>query len=144
MLNITFDYNSITQYGTHQIQQGAFYGTSLNEIVIENCTDDINIAIDKLKTAFGFDINSNLNPLEVPEYCIIKIMDANNSVIGKYDYLFNNLLGSTIDINRNAIVFTDKSYKSIRPLLLIKQANHKHLPSIITNTFHANIVGRWK
>jgi hypothetical protein len=90
----------------------------LNEIVIENCEDAVEIALNKIKIAFGFDIEKNLNPLEVLEYCTLTLLNG-TSTIGKYDYLFNSLFCSTIDINRNAIVFTDKSYKSIKPLLLI-------------------------
>jgi hypothetical protein len=80
----------------------------------------------------------------VPEYCTITLIDIDNNIKGKYDFMFNNILGSTIDINRNALIFTDKSTDSIRPLLLIRQINNHYLPSIVSNTFHMNIIGRWK
>ena len=70
--------------------------------------------------------------------------DENGTEIGRFDYMFNDLTHATIDTNRNSIVFVDKMRDSIRPLLLVKQINHEYLPAIVENSFHANIVGKWK
>jgi hypothetical protein len=110
LLKMSFDYSKLTTTASRKIQQGAFYGTSLNEIAIDNCPAAITLTeLDKIKAAIGFDIETNPNPLEVPEYCVIVLYNAAGTIVGKYDYLFNNLLGSTIDINRNSLIFADKA-----------------------------------
>ena len=63
--------------------------------------------------------------------------------IGLYDCQFNSLMHSDIDINRNQMVFIDKDYGSIKPLLLVKPVAD-HLPAIAKNEYHVNIIGRWK
>ena len=63
--------------------------------------------------------------------------------IGLYDCQFNSLMHSDIDINRNQMVFIDKDYGSIKPLLLVKPVAD-HLPAIVKNEYHVNIIGRWK
>lgn len=87
---------------------------------------------------------SNPNPLELPNYCSIVFIDVNGTTLGKYDYLFNDLTNATVDTNRNAIVFVDKARESICPLLLVKPHGAKRVAALVENSFHANIVGKWK
>lgn len=116
----------------------------MNNIYITNVPSVTNEVLDKIKNSFGFIHRNNPNPLQLPEYCVIHLLDNVNTEIGRYDFVFNNLLGSTIDINRNALVFSDKSTDSIRPLAIIRQVDDTYLPALVTNTFHMNVVGRWK
>jgi hypothetical protein len=57
--------------------------------------------------------------------------------------MLHDLLHASIDINRNALTFVDKTTKSIKPLLVVKPIDGK-IPALAVNTFHASIVGRWK
>ena len=128
------------------IGQGAFYGTSLNRLELINCsnadaTNDTNL--EAFKHKIGYSATSNRNPLELPEFCTIFFYDTSGNVIGKYDYLLNDLLHATIDTNRNAITFVNKEKTSIDPLLVVKTYDG-NLPILAANTFHATIVGRWK
>ena len=132
------------------IGQGVFYGTSLNELDIIQCPyvgtgypDTIESILDAFKTTIHYDIATNQNPLELPEYCLIYFKDESGKTIGKYDYMLHDIMHATIDINRNALTFIDKTTDSIKPLLLVKPIDGS-LPAIAANTFHANVVGRWK
>ena len=82
--------------------------------------------------------------MELPEFCEIPLVDRYGNVIGKYDYMFNNMLHASVDINRNQLVFVDKARNYIKPLLLVKPKDNKHQTAIVANTFHASIIGRWK
>ena len=146
LLKFEIDYQMCIDNVDATIQQGAFYGTSLNILNIVNIPTTVSLttALNKIKHVFGFDITSNVNPLELPEYCVITLYNNDDTIKGKYDFVFNNLIGMNIDINRNAIIFADKSIYSVKPLLLVKQVNSYYLPAIIANTFHMNIIGRWK
>ena len=110
---------------------------------IENCISPLDTSVNAFKQKIGYSL-SNPNPLELPNYCNIVFIDANGSTIGKYDYLFNDLTHATVDTNRNAIVFIDKTRESICPVMLVKSSGNGHLPAIVENTFHANVIGRWK
>ena len=132
------------------IGQGAFYGTSLNKLEIVDCP--LNISgeatylakiVDKVQKAIGYSKTHNQNPLELPEYCLIYLIAEDGEVIGKYDSMFHDIMHASIDINRNALTFIDKTKQSIQPLLLVKPIDGS-LPAIAANTFHANVVGRWK
>lgn len=57
--------------------------------------------------------------------------------------MMHDLMHASIDINRNALTFVDKTVESIKPLLLVKPIDNK-IPALAANTFHASIVGRWK
>ena len=57
--------------------------------------------------------------------------------------MLHDLMHASIDINRNALTFVDKTVDSIKPLLLVKPISNK-IPALAANTFHASIVGRWK
>ena len=132
------------------IGQGAFYGTSLNKLEIVDCP--LNTSgeatylakiVDKVQKAIGYSKTRNQNPLELPEYCLIYLVAEDGEVIGKYDSMFHDIMHASIDINRNALTFIDKTKQSIQPLLLVKPIDGS-LPAIAANTFHANVVGRWK
>ena len=132
------------------VGQGAFYGTSLNKLEIVDCP--LNISgeatylakiVDKVQKAIGYSKTRNQNPLELPEYCLIYLVAEDGEVIGKYDSMFHDIMHASIDINRNALTFIDKTKQSIQPLLLVKPIDGS-LPAITANTFHANVVGRWK
>lgn len=129
------------------IGQGAFYNTSLNTLEIIDCplTSSQTLAqtLESFKNIIGYDDKHNQNPLELPEYCIIYFIDKDGNTIGKYDSMLHDLLYASIDINRNALTFVDKAKESIKPLLLVKPIDGS-LPAIAANTFHANIIGRWK
>ena len=71
------------------------------------------------------------------------LIDSEGTLVGKYDSNLNDLLHASIDINRNALTFVDKTTKSIKPLLVVKPIDGK-IPALAANTFHASIVGRWK
>ena len=75
--------------------------------------------------------------------CIVALIDSEGTLVGKYDSNLNDLLHASIDINRNALTFVDKTTKSIKPLLVVKPIDGK-IPALAANTFHASIVGRWK
>lgn len=125
------------------IGQGAFFNTNLSSLVFTECAD-VSIAIQKVKTAIGWKLNGNRNPLELPDFCQILLLDANGKTIGQYDYILNDLLGSNVDINRNQLVFIDKGRDYVKPLLIVNSKDETHFPAIVANTFHASIVGRWK
>ena len=123
------------------IGQGAFFNTSLNKLVFQNCNSE---SLSKIRNAVGYDELTNRNPMELPEFCEITLVDRYGNVIGKYDYMFNNMLHASVDINRNQLVFVDKARNYIKPLLLVKPKDNKHQTAIVANTFHASIIGRWK
>lgn len=143
MLQMTISYPTLSSIGL-----GAFYNTSLNKLIISNIPyqnnpQNIQGILDAFKNKIGYNTSTNINPLELPDYCTIYFKDVNGNEIGKYDYQLHSISHQTIDINRNMITFTDKTKSSIRPLLLVKTTGNQ-LPSIAANTFHANVVGRWK
>lgn len=131
------------------IGQGAFANTQLEQLVfsttskietIEQCK-----AVDaELKKKIGYSASENPNPLELPEYCQILVIDSTAGVVGRYDYLFHDLLHSDIDINQNQLIFTDKRRDSIKPLYIAKALNDSCVPALVNNNFHVNIIGRWK
>lgn len=41
------------------------------------------------------------------------------------------------------MVFIDKRHDAIKPLLLVRSTRN-HLPAIVDNRFHMNVIGRWK
>ena len=132
------------------IGQGAFYGTSLNKLEIINCPPDDGsqsnynaYIVGQFKDAINYSLTHNQNPLEIPQYCIVYFYDINGNLVGKYDSMMHDLMHASIDTNRNAITFVNKEKTSITPLLLVKPVDG-YLPAIATNTFHANIIGRWK
>lgn len=146
LIKLQLSYSALTSTGKKAIEQGAFYGTSLNQLTIVGCPPNENewsTVEENVKIAIGWDETNNKNPLELPDYCVIVFIDTNNKIIGKYDCMMNDILHASIDINRNALTFIDKNRGSIRPLLLVKPVNGK-IPAIASNTFHANIIGRWK
>ena len=131
------------------IGQGAFYGTSLNKLDIIDCPIDdgsssyLNPIVSTIKKAMHYDMYKNQNPLELPDYCIVFFYDLDGKLVGKYDALMHDLMHASIDTNRNALTFVNKELDSITPMLLVKPVDG-YLPAIAGNTFHANIVGRWK
>lgn len=138
-------YMSYPELNGGHICQGAFYNTSLNKLNIINCptSNSLDDILESFKTAISYDKEHNPNPMEIPENCVICFYDTNSQIIGKYDSELNDLMHATVDINRNMITFVDKSRTSIRPLLLVKPKDGS-LPALAANTFHANVVGRWK
>ena len=146
LLKFDIDYQQCITNETTIFNYGAFYGTSLNSINIINIplSESLFNVLNNIKRVFQYDEVSNINPLELPEYCVISLYNEDNTLKGKYDFIFNNLIGATIDINRNTIIFADKQTHSVTPLLLIKQVNDQYLPALVNNTFHMNIIGRWK
>ena len=151
LLQMNIDFISLSSIGF-----GAFYGTSLNTLYVINCpstdpnsenSQTLTQTVDQFKQKIGYDQTTNPNPLQLPDNCNIVFTCNDYSQIieiGRYDRLFNDLTHATIDTNRNSIVFVDKNKDSIRPLLLVKQSDVNHLPAIVDNTFHANIIGKWK
>ena len=99
--------------------------------------------VGAFKNAIGYSDDGDRNPLELPEYCLVEFYNVNGELIGKYDCMMRDLMHSSIDTNRNALTFTNKSRGSITPLLLVKPVDG-YVPALAANTFHANIVGRWK
>ena len=136
LLEMKLDADKIVHIG-----QGAFFNTSLNKLVFQNCNS---ASLSKIRNAAGYDELTNRNPMELPEFCEITLVDRYGNVIGKYDYMFNNMLHASVDINRNQLVFVDKARNYIKPLLLVKPKDNKHQTAIVANTFHASIIGRWK
>ena len=136
LLEMKLDADKIVHIG-----QGAFFNTSLNKLVFQNCNSE---SLSKIRNAVGYDELTNRNPMELPEFCEITLVDRYGNVIGKYDYMFNNMLHASVDINRNQLVFVDKAKNYIKPLLLVKPKDNKHQTAIVANTFHASIIGRWK
>ena len=110
-------------------------------IIIDAMSGDF-APLETVKGAIGYS-NSNLNPLQLPEQCVVAFVDVDGNTIGKYDSQMHDLMHASIDINRNALTFVDKTTRSISPLLLVKPIDGK-IPALAANTFHANIVGRWK
>lgn len=131
------------------IKQGAFANTSMEQLTFQTAskietTEQRKMLEEKVKRKIGYSSSENPNPLELPEYCQILIADSTNAVVGRYDYLFHDILHSDIDISQNQIVFTDKRKNSIKPLFIAKTRNDSYIPAIVNNNFHVNIIGRWK
>lgn len=131
------------------IGQGAFSNTQLRQLIFttskkgETYDDLVNIE-SIIKSKIGYKQIDNPNPLDLPEYCYIIVKNTNGELIGRYDYLFHDLLHSDVDINNNQLIFIDKHFDSIKPLLIIKAAGNNTIPALINNNFHVNIIGRWK
>lgn len=119
----------------------------MNDLYIIDCPEiaeqTMAQTLETFKSVISYDKVYDLNPLELPEYCTLHFTDVSGKEIGKYDCTLHDLLFASVDLNRNALTFVDKSKESIKPLLLVKPVNG-FLPAIAANTFHANIVGRWK
>ena len=119
----------------------------MNTLAIVGCplTSDNTLlsTVGAFKNAIGYSEDGDKNPLELPDYCLVVFYDADGALIGKYDCMMRDLMHSSIDTNRNALTFTNKTRSSITPLLLVKPVDG-YVPAIAANTFHANIIGRWK
>ena len=131
------------------IKQGAFANTSMEQLTFQasskiETTEQRKALEEEIKLKIGYSMSENPNPLELPEYCQILIADSTNTIVGRYDYLFHDLLHSDIDISQDQIVFTDKRKDSIKPLFIAKTRNDSYVPAIVNNNFHVNIIGRWK
>ena len=66
LIEMHIDFNHL-----EEIKQGAFYGTSLNTLYIENCPSILGNTLNEFKSKINFDELSNRNPLELPDYCTI-------------------------------------------------------------------------
>lgn len=119
----------------------------MNDLYIIDCPETskqtMASTLERFKAVISYDKASDPNPLELPEYCTLHFIDTTGMEIGKYDCALHDLLFASVDLNRNALTFVDKSKESIKPLLLVKPIDGC-LPAIAANTFHANIIGRWK
>lgn len=139
LLDMQFDLSKLKRIGT-----GAFYGTNLNSLTfVDNTESNIDSARNKIIDAINFNPSGNRNPLELPEGCMIYIK-LSGGMTYTFNYLLDDLSSSVIDINRHAIVFTDKTTSSIKPLVLLEATQLTSVPAIVANTYHANIIGRWK
>lgn len=93
------------------IKYGAFSGTQLQELEfmfmpVDNEDGYLSLDADKCRdiiiSATGFDEDSNPNPLELPEDCVVIVKSKADGVIaGKYDYMMNDMMRADVDINRN-------------------------------------------
>ena len=64
-----------------------------------------------------------------------------------YDYILNDTTNRRIYNNPNTMVYTDKTTTSVKAVLVvpaIDDDNSTYSTALMTNTFHCNIIGRWK
>lgn len=136
--SIIIDCKNLTNIGS-----GAFYGTSINSITLRNT--DIN--------AFKEIINwkeTNKNPLQLLNTCQIKIEKTEiingteTTTYELYTYILDDITRVNVGINPNTIIYTDKTVKSVKAVLLVPASTDKcNATGILPNTFHCNIIGRY-
>ena len=116
LLKIAFDYNKLTSNTLRKIQQGAFYGTSLNEIIIEKCPSNItSTELDKINPKYAQAMRE-----------IIEEMDIHKRSYGRN---YNEWLVSKPKI-QGVFLESDKYSYTNPPEFLAKYAEDNDLPII--------------
>lgn len=110
---------------------------------VDPSRSDINAAREAVIKAIGFNSGGDRNPLQLPDGCMVNIKLRDGSSY-RFNYLLDDLSSTVIDIDRHAVVFTDKTTTSVKPLVLVEATSSESVPAIVANTYHANIIGRWK
>lgn len=115
---------------------GAFYGAGVSVLTIKTTDKDL------VKGIIGWS-EDNKNPLGLSDTCQIVVMVGSN--IYRYDYLMSAAHSITdIDINKHMVIYGDKTQTSLKALLITEPTDEDGSSVLAGNSFHCNIIGRWK
>lgn len=139
MKSIILDCQSLTHIGS-----GAFYGTNINSITLRNVT------IQQFKQIINW-TEENKNPLQLQNTCQIRIEKTKIGNNGEeiisyelYTYVLDDITNMKVGINPNTVIYTDKTVKSVKAVLIVPAASEEaNSTGILGNTFHCNIIGRY-